>query len=143
MPEFQLNGAVPSDDFAAGYIEAMFFTNCDCGDEREDLANQLGTGRLTLASRAAIARDCERFQRDHEALLTEAYALEPGSEAYRYAREQLDPRRAGQLFWFARQGHGVTWSDNGDAPCLEALQEVSRAMGESYPEIYRGWIHVR
>jgi hypothetical protein len=45
MPEFVLNrphwwpSAAPDDDadlrdFACGYVEAMFFTNGDCGDER-------------------------------------------------------------------------------------------------------------
>lgn len=157
MPEFILNEPDrPShpfyalDDFAKGYVEAMFFTNGDIGDDKnENKLNEMGVERLTRASVANIKATCSKFtgtiMQDGcfvRQWMDRAQALEPGSDAFRYATEPLDDRRCGHLFWYARQGHGVTWNDDGDSPILEALQEASQAMGESYVDAYRGWIHV-
>lgn len=148
MPEFVLNKPRESaydklDTFAKGYVEAMFFTNCDCGDEDEDKANNLGVSRLTKESIAVIERDCAAFWKSNEIYLQIAMELEPGSDIFRYATETLDEARLGHLFWYSRQGHGVAFTDDGDATCLEALQDAGRAFGESNVEIYRGWIYVR
>lgn len=164
MPEFQLN-VPPSarelaqarrynpslrkrvhsfynlDDFARGYVEAMFFTNGDIGDEdRPDLLNELGVDRLTRAAVADIAADCAKFQSANRADLDAAKALEPGADDFRYARDDLDDRRLGHLFWYARQGHGVAFTDDGDAEFLARLQDAARRFGEAYCEVYRGWI---
>ena len=136
-PFYELN------EFAKGYVEAMFFTNGDTGDEREDMLNDWGVECLTAESVETISRECALFEQQNEKLLTVAYALEPGSADYRYASDSLTADRAGNLFWYARQGHGVAWDDDGNAPCLKALQEASRRFGESYVEAYRRKIHVR
>lgn len=167
MPQFILNRPARRvhpfyalSDFAKGYVEAMFFTNCDSGDEREDLANELGVERLTRASVAAIARDCAQFEKDAAPLLALADAPQSG----------YDIERAGNDFWFTRQGHGVGFWDrealrvdvgrmpNGDlltgteaeeagAELLgtlgDLLTECAQAAGEVSPEIYRGWIYYR
>lgn len=161
MPEFVLNtpprktpphAFYALDDFARGYVEAMFFTNGDTGDDRENLLNELGVERLTRASVAAIKSDCRRFTgqimpdgcfiQQWINRLTEG---EPG----RYGEGVSDERRAGHLFWYARQGHGVAWTDDyapsgqPEQATAEGLQEAARAFGESYVETARGWIHVR
>jgi len=150
MPQFYLNepsrAAHPFyalSDFARGYVEAMFFTNGDTGDEREDLLNELGVERLTRAAVADIEADCAKFWTANESDLSAAKDLEPGSEDFRYAREVLDDRRLGHLFWYARQGHGVGFEDDGSADCLDRLQNAARAFGEAYCETWRGWIHHR
>lgn len=130
-------------EFAQGYVEAMFFTNGDIGDDRENLLNEWGAGRLTRRAIDSIAADCAAFEKANAADLDAAKALEPGSDEFRYAREPLDDRRCGHLFWYARQGHGVGWTDDGDAECLARLQDACRAFGEAYVDAWRGWIHHR
>lgn len=156
MPEFILNDTNASrayaklSEFAFGYIEAMFFTNGDCGDDNEHLLNELGTVRLTRDAIRNIASDCDKFLGTimpdgcfaHQ-WIDRAQALEPGSPEFRYAKESLDDRRCGHLFWYTRQGHGVSWNDDGSADCLDGLQEASRKFGEAYVEVSRGWIYHR
>ena len=137
--------------FAKGYFEAMFFTDCEHGtfraDPNEDAADIGGRlwnpetqsnlpGDVTFAelapeTLAKIQRDCEAFQTANAALLETAAALEPGSETFRYARNTLDDTRLGQLFWYARNGHGVSFEDDGNAPCLYALQEAAHHVGQA------------
>ena len=132
------------DEFAQGYVEAMFFTNGDIGDEnRPDRLNEMGVSRLTRDSVETIEGHCIRFQGDNAAALRTAKGLIPGGEGLEHGKEALDDRRLGQLFWYARQGHGVAFTDDGYADCLSDLQEAARAFGECYVETWRGWIHVR
>ena len=131
------------DDFAKGYVEAMFFTNGDTGDNDESLLNDLGVIRLTRESVATIKRDCDEFQRVNADDLALGYALSPGDEGFHYARDELTPERAGNLFWYARQGHGIGWDDDGSADCLKCLQAASRLAGEAFVEVSRSWIYVR
>lgn len=107
MPEFILNKPRRAthayyglNNFAKGYVEAMFFTNGDTGDDREHLLNQFGVERLTRASVKAIADDCQKFWSANKRLLTLAN-IDAGMEW-----EQL-----GRDFWFTRQGHGVGFND--------------------------------
>lgn len=139
----KVHGYNDLDEFAQGYVEAMFFTNGDTGDDREDRLNEMGVARLTRESIASIAADCEAFQTANAAAIEAAKALEPGGEGFTYGRDELDDSRLGNLFWFARQGHGVSFEDNGDAQCLSDLQEAAQATGESYVEAWGGWIRVR
>lgn len=157
MPEFHLNKPREShafyrlDEFARGYIEAMFFTNGDTGDERENLLNDLGVERLTRASVDTIRDDCSRFlgviMPDGcfaRQWIDRLIAAGPG----KYGDGVSDDRRAGHMFWYARQGHGVGWMDDyaaSNSPSksvAEGLQQVSREFGESYVETWCGWIHV-
>lgn len=149
MPEFHLNqnhGAshpvATFDEFTLGYVAALFFTNGDTGDSDEWSLNRLGTARLTKDSCANIAATCRAFQGVAESFIAQALKLEAGGEGLRYAREPLSAERLGQLFWYARQGHGVTFCDDGDSPCLHRLQEIAQGFGEVYPCTARGWIHV-
>ena len=132
------------DEFAQGYVEAMFFTIGDIGEvTRPDRLNEMGVSRLTRDSVETIEGHCIRFQGDNAVALRAAKGLIPGGEGLEHGREALDDRRLGQLFWYARQGHGVAFTDDGYADCLSDLQEAARAFGECYVEAWRGWIHVR
>jgi hypothetical protein len=151
MPEFYLNDDKPSpsyealNDFAKGYIEAMFFTNegVDAETYGEDYLNELGVRRLVKSAVADIAKDCAAFWTANETELRAAMDLEPGTETFKYAKEHLDERRLGHLFFYARQGHGVSFLDDGNDAALECLQVAARAFGAAYPETYRGWIYHR
>lgn len=178
MPEFMLNRSAyvngepdmrgnvhPFYDlnkFAKGYVEAMFFTNGDTGDEREDLLNEWGVEKLTKESVAKIAEKCARFERENAALLAEAYQ-----------RDDYDEAQAGRDLWLTSQGHGVGYWDRKQLEALapewqqrprigerspaqetelarlreeslgQQLTRAAEAFGESYVEAYRGWIYYR
>jgi len=161
MPEFILNkpphrkpphSFYSLNEFAQGYVEAMFFTNGDIGDDRENLLNEWGVERLTRASVDAIKRDCDAFESVimpdgcfARQWIDRLIQGEPG----RYGEGVRDDRRAGHMFWYARQGHGVGWTDDyspsgqPEESTAEGLQKAARAFGQSYVEVWRGWIHVR
>lgn len=139
MPQFELNAARTGthpyyalDDFAKGYVEAMFFTNGDTGDADENKLNNLGVERLTHGAIADIRRDCEAFWNAHKA------DLETVAELY-----GID--RAGNDFWFTRQGHGVGYWYRNELPgdVRERLSDAASAFGEAYCEVWRGWIYHR
>ena len=137
MPQFQLNAAARGqhpyyalDDFAKGYVEAMFFTNGDTGDEREDRLNEMGVERLTRASIARIKRACDTFQAEHVDLLMLAYAT-----------GEYTPEQAGRDFWFTRQGHGTGFWARDLGKTGDKLTEAARAAEEARVEVWRGWIY--
>jgi hypothetical protein len=142
MPEFQLNdnGHGFANAFMSGYVEAMFFTNGDTGDDNEHLLNNLGTARLTKAARKRIGADCRAF-------------LSHIMPDVCFAQQWIDrfPKNtaeaAGRDFWFTRQGHGCGFWDgdwrDGEDDVGDELTEAADAFGECYVEVSRGWIHVR
>jgi hypothetical protein len=143
MPEFVLNrphwwpSAAPDDDadlryFACAYVEAMFFTNGDCGDEDDDSLNSLGAERLTKGAKLKIVYDCDRFLSWGVRKLITA---SPG-----------DFEQAGHDFWLTRQGHGEGfWSRDDDVWPERARDYLdARAKGFGEAHVYRqgGWIYV-
>lgn len=179
MPQFQLNRAyserphrLPThpfyalDDFAKGYVEAMFFTNGDTGDDSEWKLNELGVERLTKASVAAIKDYCGAFL---------GQIMPDGCFARQWIdrAESYDDEQAGRDLWFTAQGHGCGywdrkeleldlfepspeqraatqtggWRTDGEGPCkgtiADGLTEAAKQAGERYVEHWRGWIHYR
>lgn len=154
MPQFQLNAArygkhpfYALNDFAKGYVEAMFFTNGDTGDtgdtgdDHEDLLNDLGVEKLTREAVKDIAADCDKF----------IGTIMPDG---RFCRQWLDEiggqcdyndNRAGHDFWFTRQGHGVGYWDRDELheEQKDALSNLARSFGEAYPKVALGWIYHR
>lgn len=144
MPKFELNkrgyGASYDSlsDFEKTYVEAMFFTN-DYGDNEtnEFHMNELGVSRLTRKSIAAIKRDCTKF-----------LLLEVDGKTVRQwiADSELDAACTGTPahdFWYTRQGHGCGfWDGDYSDKIADALTKAAKQIGESYGEIYRGWIHI-
>jgi hypothetical protein len=155
MPEFILDMGSPEharafnalDSFTQGYIEALFFTDeerlCEESEGAREMpsvainmttmesrfvgGNSFGFADLAPKALAAIIADCAKFQTANRALMDEASELEPGSESFRYGRNPLDDDRLGNLFWYARNGHGVSFTDDGSAACLKALQKAAQA----------------
>lgn len=144
MPEFLINAndAIVSghpyaelNEFARGYVEAMFFTNCDSGDDNEFRANELGVDALTDDSVSSIRAMCAKFENDMRHILERAYEWSDGA---------YDVAAAGRDFWFTAQGHGVGYWDRAelDHTCNmqgETLRDVltreAKSYGEQYPEI--------
>lgn len=145
MPEFCLNDDKPLrmlSDFEEGYIEAMFFTNGDIGDEREHLLNELGTRRLTNKALASIKEDCAAFLASPIQLNN---AFPHTAEEVITAQSNYDLAQAGRDFWFTRQGHGVGfWSRDELCEAVSGpLSKAAKAQGEAYVETWRGWIYHR
>ena len=142
MPEFILKRphwwpkGAPADndlmDFACGYVEAMFFTNGDSGDDDEFSLNRLGAERLTAKSRASIIEECAKFL---SRKARDVIAAAPG-----------DFEQAGRDFWFTRQGHGTGFWDRDDdvwpEPARDYLGARAEEFGEACVFCLRGWIYV-
>jgi hypothetical protein len=111
------------DSFTQGYIEAMFWT--DCNEDYDSLSDATFSD-LACEALQQIMRDCEAFQRANEALLSEAYARG-------YSEEQ-----AGHDYWLTRNGHGAGFW------CRDELEEgglgdkLSEACGRRGVDLYRG-----
>lgn len=139
MPKFQLNSAARGshpfyalDDFAKGYVEAMFFTNGDTGEDDEFLLNHLGVEALTHDAVKAIKRDCDTF-----------LASLPKDGHGRTAVDLACDYCAGNDFWYTRQGHGVGFWDRGLGPIGDELEAASKAFSECYVEVHRERVYVR
>lgn len=151
MPEFILDHGDAEtakvfrglDSFTQGYIEAMFFTDCEHGTVRPDpdeatthrtwnpeenssLPGDVSFADLAPATLARIVDDCLAFQERYSSAIDDARELVPGGDGFKYGHEALTEQRLGNLFWYARQGHGVAFTDDGDAPCLKVLQGASK-----------------
>ncbi len=151
MPEFQLNADrygkhayYKLSDFAKGYVEAMFFTNGDTGNEKnENLLNDLGVEKLTREAVKDIAKDCDAFL--GKIMSDGCFArqwLDRANEATGYSDS-----RAGHDFWFTRQGHGTGFWDRG-ATVLpleigKAFDTIAKDFGEAYCDVANSWIYHR
>lgn len=97
------------DDFTRGYIEALLFT--EGGPDNPEFEDKTFYDLSKMALRSIIS-DCEKFQKDNDALLQEAYLL-PDDEGF-------DSNQAGICFWLSRNGHGAGFFDYG----LHTLQDA-------------------
>ena len=118
-------------DFACGYVEALFSTNGDSGDDDEFSFDRLGAERLTQAARASINDDCASF------LSVQTRAVIDACSG--------DYERAGHDFWFTRQGHGVGFWAREDDVWPEAARDFLTARSKDFGEVYmyrqKGWIY--
>ena len=109
------------DEFTHGYLEAVAFTDMqDTGDDAHGC-------EFAPEAVTAAAADCARFQSENAAPLALAY----GGDDY-------DAYQAGRDFWFARNGHGVGFTDRDALP--DALAEALQGNARGYPErnVYAG-----
>lgn len=100
--------------FVKGYIEALYFT--DSGEDRGEFDAESPMAEEAVK---AIVEECEDFINSNSELLEKAYA-------------SIDEERAGQLFWYNRNGHGVGFWDQGYEPFWEELSKASKPYGDSY-----------
>jgi hypothetical protein len=87
------------DEFTQGYIECTFFTNS--GDTEDEIQDQ-GFSDFAPEALESIIQDCAKFQEQHADLLERACDV-----------DGYDMQRAGNDFWFTRNGHGVGFWDRG------------------------------
>ena len=127
MPEYHIDTSLDRDRwncldaFTQGYIEAAFFTeyNADNAELEDARFNELSQTAL-----ATIVAECQEFQEANKALLLRAYEIGAYNET-----------RAGNDFWFTRNGHGTGFWDRGLGAIGDQLAKVAR-YSERY--LYRG-----
>src|SRR5215204_5390197 len=130
MPEFILDLGGPDgaaifdslDEFAQGYVEAMFFASTGSDD-----LGHASVAQLAPETVEKIIRDCERFQRRYKLLLSVAYRI---SEKTFRGPVPYTTKRAGHDFWFTRNGHGTGFWDRGLGDVGDGL---AAACGDSTP----------
>lgn len=144
MPEFQLDHGTADagrrfaslDAFTQGYIEALFFTECETGTTREDhdpqtqssLPGDATVADLSAQAWARIMEECAQFQAGPAGAILDR--LYQGGDAISgvYTAAQ-----AGRDYWFTRNGHGVGYWDRDLGPDGDTLSDLARKDGEVYP----------
>lgn len=82
------------DAFTQGYIEAAFFTDASAPDDGD--LQDASFAEVAPSALDEITADCASWQMANVALLDKAYE-----------RDGYDAKRAGNDYWFSRNGHGV------------------------------------
>lgn len=73
---------------------------------------------------------CERFAAENAEAIAAAMELEPGEPGLQYTTHRyMTADRIGSTFYMMRVGHGVAFTDDGDAPALQSLAEAARNFG--------------
>lgn len=135
MPEFILDLGSPEsaaqyrqlDSFTQGYIEAMFFT--DASDPDDGDLQHATVAELAPEALQRIIVDCQAFQSQNVQQLTRAYGmLVDGPNRY-------DAERAGNDYWYSRNGHGTGFWDRGLG---EIGDRLHKAAGFHQCDLYRG-----
>lgn len=127
MPEFILDLGTPEaskqfralDSFTQGYIEAMFFTSTGDPDDAENSLENATVAELAPETLAAIIADCKQFQYDQGAILDDAYTLGKAQGCY-------DEQRAGNDYWYSRNGCGTGYWDRGLSDVGIALHDAAK-----------------
>jgi hypothetical protein len=119
------------DEFTASYIECMLWSSNDESDESggEPLDKNYSIDDIAPEALEKIAADCERFQREHAALLAEADYK--GARSREWSKEEL----AGHDFWLTRNGHGCGFWDRDLGAVGDQLTEAAEKFGEVYPYV--------
>ena len=126
MPEFHIDLGSAADEFSAldsftqGYIEAAFFTSTGPDNESEGLG-EAAFNEIATDSLATIVADCAEWQKINADLLQAAFETETG----------YDAERAGNDYWYTRNGHGTGFWDRGLGELGDKLAAACR-----YHEVY-------
>lgn len=154
MPEFVMEGIsdaefVALDDFTRGYIQALFFTNCDTnvsikkwktkahqkrlheGQRDGELPSECGHQHLHPKALESIKTACRMFQEQNAEAL--AIVCEAGEKNLAYTME-----RAGMDFWYTRCGHGVgfwdrDWDSDAASKAAAKLTKACKRWGDCSP----------
>lgn len=139
MPQFVMNESddpdfTSLDEFTQGYIQALFFTECEGSiwdgsfdpENGSQLPDEAGFLNLTPETLERIKTDCASFQEANAENLKKAlgHKLHNGNH--------YDSEQAGMDFWYCRHGHGVGYWDRGLGDVGEELSKAARACGETY-----------
>lgn len=115
-------------DFIATMLQDLQYTEADqaCEEEREE--GDTGTiYTLDEPIYQTCKNLCEGFMERNAKAIEEALDLVPGEPGLQYGREYMTHERIGSTFYMLLVGHGVSFTDDGDAPCLEAMNADTRA----------------
>lgn len=134
MPQFILDYGTPDaavryaklDSFTQGYIEAMFFTSTGDPDDSERDMQHATLAELAEETWKQIEENCATFQKTNEKLL---------NLAYDYCPAEYDEERAGNDFWYTRNGHGTGFWDRHLGPVGD---DLTKAAGRRELDFYRG-----
>jgi len=115
-------------DFVATMLQDLQYSEIDeaCEEEREEG----DTGTIYTLDDETYQRCkayCEAFMTANAADIESALDLEPGSEGLRYTSNGLSYERIGSTLYMLSVGHGVSFTDDGNADCLERLNDATRA----------------
>lgn len=115
-------------DFLSTALQDLQYQEADnaCEDGRE--ARDSGTIYDCPDSVFETARRiCDAFMRDCADDIAAALGLEPGEPGLEYSRGRyVTHERLGGTFYLASVGHGVTFTDDGNAECLQRLSDYAR-----------------
>lgn len=140
MPNFQLDRGSPEaarqfqalDSFTQGYIEAMFFTCTGTGDDAEGDLEHATVAELAPSALQRIIADCQAFR---DSLPKDGHGRTWLDLAFDYAPAGYDEQRAGNDYWYSRNGHGTGYWDRGLG---EIGDKLHAAAGFSQVDLYRG-----
>ena len=119
------------EDYLASMLEDIQFSENDhaCEEGREPF----DTGTVYTLSDSEYEKhkaDCFEFYTVNREDIETALDLEPGEDGLQYANGRyMTLERIGYYFYMTRVGHGVTFTDDGDAPCLQRLYEAAQGFG--------------
>lgn len=116
------------DAFTQGYLEALFFTECEPGTTAEDhdpetqssLPGDTTFDDLSPDALEKIVTDCTAFQDANAELLEQAYSCRDGLCG------EYDTEQAGRDYWLTRNGHGAGFWDRGLGTIGDALADACR-----------------
>ena len=118
-------------DFVAVALQDLQLSENDeaCTEERE--ARDSGTiyeSTLTGEAFEQLRQIYTAFRRDNAAHIEALTNAHPGDSGFEYLKrpERLTNGGLGSTFWLALVGHGVSFTDDGSHPSLEALDEYAR-----------------
>ncbi len=114
-------------DYLATALQDLQYSEMDaaCTEERDER----DTGTVYNCPDETFTKakiHCQTFMRDCASHIEAALELEPGEAGFRYGQDWLSWPHIGATFYLATVGSGVTFTDNGDAPCLEAMAQYAR-----------------
>lgn len=136
MPEFHIDANEPAADgrrysgldaFTRGYIEAAFFTSTGTGDDAESGLEHASFADIAPSALDGIVADCAKWQADNAELL----ALAADRDGY-------DMERAGNDYWYTRNGHGVGFWDRKELDAEGLGDKLSAACRYRSVDMYRG-----
>lgn len=119
------------ESYISTLLEDLQFSENDaaCEEGRE----ALDTGTIYTLPEAEYQRckaDCIRFYTENLADIEEADELVPGEPGLQYTKwRYMNADRVGSTFYLSHVGHGINFTDDGDAPCLQRLEEATRKFG--------------
>ena len=122
-------------DYVACALQDLQLSESDesCTDDREE--RDSGTiYTLTQVTYDAMRDHWVRFATDCAAHIEVATDYNPGNNPH--AAQAVTIERIGSTYWLAQCGSGVTFTDDGDAPCLQAMADYASA--HSLPSLYFG-----